>query len=157
MEPKLFWAPDQRNAGGAVTDELLKDAQAFLGHTLPLEMVTLLKAQNGGATRGFIHPMNARTSWSDDHVPFDKMAGIEATVLGIQPQSSLMDSAHLSQEWGLPLHQLLLTGEGHYWVSLDYRQGEEPTVAWLDMDCGQDFQIAHSFRDFLNGLRVATP
>jgi len=131
----------------AVTDELLKDAQAFLGHTLPLEMVTLLKAQNGGATRGFIHPMNARTSWSDDHVPFDKMAGIEATVLGIQPQSRMVvSSASISAHRGRALLGFA-----------DYRQGEEPTVAWLDMDCGQDFQIAHSFRDFLNGLRVATP
>ena len=58
----------------------------------------------------------------------------------------------MTREWGLPPRQVLLTGDGHWWISLDYRAGDVPSVAWLAIDHGQDIQVAPSFAAFLDGL-----
>lgn len=58
----------------------------------------------------------------------------------------------MTREWGLPPKQVLLTGDGHWWISLDYRRGEVPSVAWLAIDHDEDVQVAPSFAAFLDGL-----
>lgn len=129
-------------------------AEDILGVRLPNSLIELLKIQNGGYTHGFIHPMKQPTSWAEDHVPLDDLAGI---VLNPEHETALnlLESACLMEEWGLPERQVLLSGDGHYWITLDYRNGPEPSVAWIDIDGGEDMQIASSFDEFLAGLLPA--
>jgi hypothetical protein len=58
----------------------------------------------------------------------------------------------MTKEWGLPPKQVLLSCEGHFWITLDYRNGRMPSIAWIDVECGEDIQIAASFEVFLSGL-----
>jgi hypothetical protein len=67
----------------------------------------------------------------------------------------LQNGGYMTEEWGLPPRQVLLSGDGHWWITLDYRRSDVPTVAWIDVECGQDLQIAPSFAAFLAGLRPA--
>jgi hypothetical protein len=83
-------------------------------------------------------------------VPFDEMFGIGAE--DSTGFNSILDTAYLTKEWSLPEKQVLLTGDGHWWISLDYRQGATPTVAWIDVEEGDELQLAGSFREFLDGL-----
>jgi hypothetical protein len=53
--------------------------------------------------------------------------------------------------------QVLLSGDGHYWITLDYRNGPHPSIAWIDVECGEDVQIAESFPAFLLGLVPTSP
>ena len=58
----------------------------------------------------------------------------------------------MTQEWGLPEKQVLLTGDGHWWITLDYRKSNTPSVRWIDVECGEDIHVANSFKDFIYGL-----
>lgn len=84
--------------------------------------------------------MRQKTTWADDHVPLEDLAGI---VLDPQHETAmdLLDTEYMTQEWDLPPKQVLLSGDGHYWITLDYRNGPEPSVAWNDVGCEEDVQV----------------
>lgn len=149
-----FWGSNYYNHP-PLTDEMLVEAEKALGVKLPIELVQLLRIQNGGYTQGFAHPMTEETTWASDHVPLRDLAGI-VTDKNIQTAQNLLDSGYLSGEWGLPPNQVLLSGDGHYWITLDYRNSTTPTVAWIDAECDEDIQIASSFSEFLLGLVSAS-
>jgi hypothetical protein len=134
-----------------LSDEMAAAAQHVLGVTLPSELIALLRVQNGGYTRGFAYPMTRRTTWAEDHVPLNELFGI-VTDTSIETAQNILDTAYMTAEWGLPPRQVLLSGEGHWWITLDYRGGDTPTVAWIDVECDDDVQIASSFSEFLTGL-----
>ncbi|GAA0928089.1 hypothetical protein GCM10009557_93660 [Virgisporangium ochraceum] len=61
-------------------------------------------------------------------------------------------------EWGLPSPVVLLSGDGHYWIALDYRTcgpAGEPPVVWLDVEAGQDLPIAPDFHTFVERLTAS--
>jgi hypothetical protein len=62
-------------------------------------------------------PTSQPTSWSQDHVPFDALMGIG----GLEGMTSLLDTPYLVKEWGLSSPIVLLSGDGHCWIGLDYR------------------------------------
>ncbi|MEQ1823472.1 MAG: SMI1/KNR4 family protein [Fimbriimonadaceae bacterium] len=134
-----------------LTDEMVAEAERQLGVKLPEYYVDLLRIQNGGSTNEFAFPMSVRTSWAPDHISLSELAGI---VLDPETEScqNIMVTEYMTREWDLPPNQVLLTGEGHWWITLDYRNGPEPSVAWIDVECGEDIQIASSFSAFYAGL-----
>lgn len=154
IDPHAFWGANHYNHP-PLTDEMVAQAEARLGVRLPQALIDLLRVQNGGYTQGFAHPMQQKTTWAEDHVPLDDLAGI---VLDPQHETAqnLLDTGYMTQEWGLPPQQVLLSGDGHYWITLDYRNGPDPSVAWIDVECGEDMQVAGSFAAFLAGLVPAS-
>ena len=153
MRPSDFWGSNYYEHP-PLTEEVISTAEALLGHRLPIAMLELLRVQNGGYTQGFAHPMNQPTTWAKDHVPLDDLAGI----LQLEHHSpmNMVRSPDMTKEWGLPPNQVLISGDGHYWITLDYRNGPDPSVAWIDVECGEDIQIARTFSDFLDGLVPAS-
>ncbi len=148
-EFQSFW--DGKPAHSAASDQLVREAESALGVPLPPEFVSLAKVQNGRYTKGFVHPMTQRTSWAPDHVPLPWMAGISvANNSGVS--MNIMQAEYLSNEWGLPPKQVLISGEVAFWLTLDYRAGSVPSVAWIDVDCAEDLQVSPSFAAFLAGL-----
>ncbi len=149
MRPRVFWGTNYYEHP-PLTDAAICAAQSRLGVQLPSELISLLRIQNGGYTQGFAHPMAIATTWAKDHVPLEDLAGI------LEPEHpspmNLTRSPETCVEWGLPPSQVLLSGDGHYWITLDYRIGAVPSVAWIDVECGQDVRIAPSFAAFLDGL-----
>ena len=56
----------------------------------------------------------------------------------------------------MPDGLVLLTGDGHWWIALDYRESGPqgpPSVAWYDNEVGEDIQLAPNFETFVTGLR----
>jgi hypothetical protein len=137
-------------APAALSTDLVRQAEAQLGVSLPPELLTLLAQQNGGDTRGFAFLTQQPTSWAKNHVPFDELFGL--VLPSDKGPVSMLDTAYLTQEWGLPEKQVLLSGDGHWFITLDYRQGPAPSVAWIDTEVDQDIQLAESFAAFLAGL-----
>ncbi|GAA2109205.1 SMI1/KNR4 family protein [Actinomadura alba] len=153
-----FWDDESRGALAPVTDESVREAEAVLGVTLPSPLLDLLRAQNGGgvADEWCAFPTGRRTSWSDDEVPFDHLLGIGHG----EGVLSLLDTPYLVEEWGLPSPVVLLSGDGHYWIGLDYRRGgprHEPSVTWFDADLQTEVALAADFRSFVEGLAPASP
>ena len=145
-----FWGSNYYNHP-PLTDEMVAVAEQQLGIKLPAEYIGLLRIQNGGYTRGFGYPMTCRTTWAEDHVPVHELFGIVIDA-DHRTAQNILDTAYMTQEWGLPPRQALLSGDGHWWITLDYRNGDIPSVAWLAVDNGEDFQIAPSFAAFLIGF-----
>lgn len=145
-----FWDSNYYN-NSPLTDKMIKQAESELGVKLPDTFLDLLKIQNGGYTKGFAFPMAVKTTWSDNHVPLTELFGI---VINKESDSAhnIMLSEYMIREWGLPEKQVLLTGDGHWWITLDYRHGDTPSIRWIDCECGEDIHVANSFDEFYNGL-----
>ncbi|MBC8166853.1 MAG: SMI1/KNR4 family protein [Bryobacteraceae bacterium] len=134
---------------------MVAGAERRLGVGLPSEYLALLRIQNGGYTHGFGFPMSQRTSWATDHVPLDALNGIGGPDAELGTHN-ILDRDYMTEEWGLPPHQVLLTGDGHWWITLDYRNGPSPTVQWLDVEIGEEVVVADSFATLLAGLRPSS-
>lgn len=69
--------------------------------------------------------------------------------------TTLLDTAYLVREWDLPTPVVLLSGQGHHWVALDYRtsgpQGE-PVVTWIHNEMEHELRLAPNFRTFVESL-----
>lgn len=150
IAPDQFWRSNYYNHP-PLTTEMVAEAERQLGVKLPGEYLALLQIQNGGYTHGFRYPMSQPTRWANDHVPLDELFGIV-----INPEhrtaQNILKTAYMTEEWGLPPRQVLLTGDGHWWITLDYRAGDPPSVAWLYTELDEDIQVAPSFASFLDGL-----
>lgn len=130
---------------------MILEAENSLNVKLPSLLIELLQIQNGGYTKGFVFPMKQATSWASDHVPLDASSGI-ITDPSHRTAQNILDTEYMTTEWDLPANQVLLAGDGHWWITLDYRNGSEPKVRWLDVDSDEDIEIAANFDDFINGL-----
>jgi SMI1-KNR4 cell-wall len=159
-----FWNPDSTyGVQPPLTDEAIAGAESVVGVRLPEALVELLKVQNGGSVSPEFDafPTTEPTSWADDHVPFADVMGIgerEVTLPLLGREAfSLLDTPYLAEEWGLPSPVVLLSGDGHYWVALDYREcgfQDEPTVVWFDTELRTELTLANDFQSFVEGLRA---
>lgn len=152
--PHPFWdTDDDHGVQPPLTDEAITEAERLLNVTLPASLLDLLRERNGGlvASGRDAFPTSRPTSWAPDHVPFDFVMGI-----GRRDQAlSLLESPYLVEEWGLPKDVVLVSGDGHYWIGLDYRacgRHGEPSVAWFDADDDSELTLAPDFRSFVEGL-----
>jgi hypothetical protein len=129
-----------------LTDEALRDVEAALGVTLPAAYVELLQVQNGGSVSDEFTrlEMTQATSWAPDHVSLEHVRGIG--------EDGIADSLWLNETWEQPRELVLLDGDGHWWIALDYRAGSEPVVTWYDNEMGEDVRLADDFRSFVERL-----
>lgn len=134
-----------------LTTEMVGYAEKSLNVKLPQRLIDLLLIQNGGYTKGFAFPMTESTTWSDTHVPLDELFGI-AISQSIDRAQNILDTEYLIEEWGLPEKQVLICGDGHWWITLDYRNSDIPSVRWIDCECDEDIHIADTFEDFIDKL-----
>ena len=153
-----FWDDGVYGGRPPLTDAAVQDAERRLGVRLPASLLEILRVRNGGpvADPWNAFPTDAPTSWSANHVPLDDVMGIG----GHDGQLSLLDSPYLVEEWGLPSPLVLLSGDGHCWIALDYRAcGEqgEPAVTWFDVERGTELPLAADFRTFVERLTAAEP
>ncbi|MFD8930869.1 SMI1/KNR4 family protein [Streptomyces mirabilis] len=152
-----FWGDDDYGVQQPLTDEMVREAERVLGVTLPSALLDLLRVQNGGivAADHDAFPTSRPTSWSEDHVPFDGLMGIGRR----DGTTSLLDTPYLVEEWGLPVPLVLLTGDGHCWIGLDYRtcgRDGEPSVGWFEADLHAELVLADGFSSFVEGLTASS-
>jgi hypothetical protein len=156
---ETFWGEGEFGVLEPLTPAAVADAEKALGVTLPLELVELLRRQNGGpvAEAWSAFPTDGPTTWSPDEVPFDHLVGIGSGFVagaGV-PHMTLLDSPYLVEEWGLPSPVVILSGDGHAMTGLDYRvcgPSGPPSVVWFDNDLSTEFTLADSFRSFVERL-----
>ncbi|MFF6772269.1 SMI1/KNR4 family protein [Streptomyces sp. NPDC012637] len=151
-----FWGEGLDGVQPPLTDAVVEEAERQLGVRLPASLLQILRIQNGGvvADAWNAFPTDVPTSWSESHVPFDEMMGIGRH----DDQLSLLDTAYLVEEWGLPSSVVLLSGDGHCWIALDYRacgKRGEPSVTWFDVETGTELPLATDFTEFVERLTAA--
>ncbi|MFP3809918.1 SMI1/KNR4 family protein [Bacillus sp. SIMBA_005] len=148
---KLFWEIDEEGyyTLKKINAEEITKAEDKLGVTLPDTYKKLILEQNGGYTVHNAFPTTHSNSWAEDHIQFNHL-------LGIAEDEGIMDSAYLIKEWELPEGLVLINGDGHTWVAMDYRKTKEnPAIHYFDVEMEEDFKLADSFDEFIQGLYTA--
>ncbi|MEJ9115908.1 SMI1/KNR4 family protein [Bacillus paramobilis] len=144
-----IWTEDDYLKLAPINDELIKKAEEVLNVKLPESYINLLKEQNGGTLRLDVHPTSEPNSWTDDHVNVSGLYGISFD----ENESSILESRYLIQEWEMPENLVLLSGDGHTWIALDYRNvAENPPVIFIDNEVEQIIELAPNFESFLQNL-----
>ena len=145
---KQFWEIDEEGyyTLKQITAEEVAKAEDKLGVTLPDTYKKLILKQNGGYIVHNAFPTTHSNSWAKDHIQFNHL-------LGIAEDEGIMDSAYLIKEWELPEGLVLINGNGHTWVAMDYRKTKEnPAIHYFDVEMEEDFKLADSFDEFIQGL-----
>lgn len=153
-----FWHPEVEDLRlPSLTDDLVVNAEAQLGVTMPADLIHLLRIRNGGVIADAWDACPADANfYAEDHVPFDHLYGIGPA--GQAETITLLDTPYLVQEWELPSPVILLSGEGHYWLALDFRTcgpAGQPPVVWLDSEMEHELTLAPNFRAFVERLTAA--
>ncbi|AQQ65627.1 MULTISPECIES: SMI1/KNR4 family protein [Bacillus] len=144
-----IWADDDYLKLAPINDELIKKAEEVLNVKLPESYINLLKEQNGGTLRLDVHPTSKPNSWADDHVNVSGLYGISFN----ENESSILESRYLIREWEMPENIVLLSGDGHTWIALDYRNvAENPPVIFIDNEFEEIIELAPNFERFLQNL-----
>ncbi|WP_244410568.1 SMI1/KNR4 family protein [Parageobacillus thermoglucosidasius] len=131
-----------------LTDEAVEKAEEILKVKLPKSYINILKVQNGGYIKFNSYPCNVPTSWANNHINVEHIWGIDEV-------NGILESENLIKEWGLPNNIVLISGDGHSWIALDYRKMKEnPPVIYIDIELNQIVEIANSFDEFLDGLYI---
>ncbi|KDE32981.1 MULTISPECIES: SMI1/KNR4 family protein [Bacillus] len=145
---KSFWEIDEEGyyTLKKINEAEIAKAEKKLGVTLPDTYKKLILEQNGGNTIHNAFPTTHSNSWAEDHIQFNHL-------LGIAEDEGIMDSAYLIKEWELPEGLVLIFGDGHTWVTMDYRKTKEnPAIHYYDVEMEEDFKLADSFDEFIEGL-----
>ena len=150
FDPHAFW-DENYYKHPPLTDAMVAEAESILGVSLPEELISLLRVQNGGYTKGFAFPMTRKASHRGIDVLLEDLGGI-VTDPNHQTAQNILQTAYMTKEWDLPPKQVLLSGDGHTWITLDYRVGPVPAVTWIDLESEQEVHVANTFKEFLDGL-----
>jgi hypothetical protein len=78
-----------------------------------------------------------------------------AEFAGVNPDEhgSVFNSEYLSETWGLPKNLVLLDGDGHTWLALDYRESNvEPKVMVIESDECETLLVSNTFKEFIQHL-----
>ncbi|GAE26667.1 hypothetical protein JCM9140_2752 [Halalkalibacter wakoensis JCM 9140] len=133
-----------------LTDKIIELAEDKLRVELPKSYTSILGQQNGGYIIYNAYPTNVPTLWADDHVKVDHIFGI-----GTGKEKGILESDYLIQEWGLPNDLVIISGDGHSWIALDYRACKaNPPVILIEPETDVIIELARSFDTFLERLYV---
>jgi len=143
-------APDR-----PLDDDTLAEVEKRLGVKLPAAYVELMREHNGGQFETLVIRVRGRLSGAlaqhfgdDRHVEIDALVGIT-----LEEDGSVLHTQYLTKEWELPSGLVLLDGDGHTWIALDYRKPvREPPVIFIESDSKASTVLAPTFAAFLEAL-----
>lgn len=126
-----------------VTEEAIANAEMKLKVKLPASYIALMQQQNGGEL------VNKRLDIGEEVVCVEYLNGI-----GTKSGEGILLRSSLKRDWGLSNKFVYLYGDGHTWVTLDYRRykGDNPPVTFIDLELGEKTVIAEDFEAFLELL-----
>jgi hypothetical protein len=146
----FLWLPDADTPVVPLTDEMIRETEAQLGVKLPESYLEIMQEHNGGVLRFNIHP--APANYDEKCIYVHPLDSIDPT----NPFCFILGSEYLCIEWEMPLGLVLLAGNGHTWVALDYRNwepDEEPPVVYVNnISENEVYPLAPDFATFLDGL-----
>jgi hypothetical protein len=123
-----------------LTDEMVAEAQAKIGHPLPREYLELLAVQNGG------------------YIGYRLPDRLNEMIAGIGPNFPSLTDVQWDQAQevvSFPLDGLFpFDGDGHWNLCLDYRKDPaNPCVSYVDVEVDSQSRVAATFADYLAKLK----
>ena len=148
-----FWSSEFDPPNPPLYDQLVDDAQSMLDVRLPDAYLKLLAEQNGGYIDNRLTPVpidsmpnTLRGYVSDGYVTVGSIAGIgDANSAG-----NICHTPYFLREWSLPDRLVLLDGDGHSWIALDYRTARhDPPVILIESGNSTHIELASNFAAFV--------
>ncbi|KAB7668740.1 SMI1/KNR4 family protein [Bacillus sp. B1-b2] len=131
-----------------LTDEDINLAEKHFNVKLPQAYIDLLKKKNGGDLLYNALPISLNRWEDDDHILIDHL-------LGIKKKEGIMETDYYVKEWEINRKNIiLLSGDGHEWLALDYNSSEEPKIIFIQTDEDQIITIYDSFEIMLEHLYI---
>ncbi len=128
------------------TLETLDKVEKELGVKLPESYIQLMTIHNGGAlSYNTLHSGRV----PDGEVVIDDIKGIDL-------EEGIIESSYLVKEWELDEKLIIFSGDGNYWLSFDYRKGDnlEPSVVYIEEGTEEKpKKVAKNFQLFLKKLK----
>ncbi|ANC77422.1 hypothetical protein ABE65_011655 [Fictibacillus phosphorivorans] len=125
----------------SLTKEMITYAENLFDVFLPVEYLQILSIQNGGYLLHDTYSSNSSIEIQIDHL------------LGIGRNIGILDTPYFQEEWNLPKGLILIGGDGHEWVALDYRYCRtSPPIVYINSEEETITTIAASFNEFLTNL-----
>jgi hypothetical protein len=151
-----MWAGDYQTPNPPFSEALVEQVETMLGVMLPPSYTDLMRQQNGGyieerLVRVDIElPKQLERHVSDGYVSVGGIAGLNPVP---DAYGSVTQSGYMAKEWDLPDGLVLLDGDGHTWIALDYRHvKQDPPVIFVVSGEEQHVPIARSFAELLNKM-----
>ncbi|ARK30215.1 SMI1/KNR4 family protein [Halalkalibacter krulwichiae] len=145
-EGQAFWkSPSEYQPGTMLTDEKISEVERHLHVRLPRGYIELMKQQNGGEL-------------AFRYVLFeDGDAAIIPYLYEVEIDHGIGLSSVFIDECRLPDKLVLLTGDLHSWLALDYREKSNPSVVYItesETESGKwdEHPLADSFDQFTTKL-----
>lgn len=147
---KNFWA----NGDKPISDIDIRVAEEKLGIRLPLSYKELLKEHNGGILQ---YPHIFLEESDKERFTIPELYGIDFE--GAENGVGILASKYWINKVGLPENILILWGDYHSWIALNYQgKTENPTVYYFYEDYlsenekWKQIKIANDFDEFLKKL-----
>lgn len=146
-----FWKKSSAWSYKPLEGKIIQEAENQLQVQLPPSYIDLLKEQNGG---------EVHYSYFNNRINMYFMEGIDIDSEG--QRLGILSSKYWIELLGLPQHIVLLWGDFHHYIALDYRSGPtNPSVVYLwERGIGNrqwgDLQLAPDFDKFLSKLYQGT-
>ncbi|MEK4671399.1 SMI1/KNR4 family protein [Niallia sp. FSL R7-0271] len=129
-------------------DDDIQLAEDYFGVKLPDDYIKLLKKQNGGTLIYNALPIAFNRWDGDDFLEIDNLRGIKK-------DKGIMQTDYFKQEWGISKSNIILiSGDGHTWIALDYNHGDNPKVIYIESDEDKITPIYNSFKEMLDHLYI---
>jgi len=124
-----------------LTKEMITYTEELFDVVLPDEYIGILSIQNGGYLLNNTYSTNSSIQVQIDHL------------LGIGRYIGIWDTPYFQEEWNLPKGLILIGGDGHEWIALDYRYSRTcPPIVYINSEEESITTIAASFKELLTCL-----
>lgn len=142
-----IWKEDESSYTlSRLTNEDINLAEKHFNVKLPKAYINLLKQKNGGELHYNALPISLDRWENDNHIIIDHL-------LGIKENNGIMETDYYVKEWEIKRRNIiLLSGDGHEWLALDYDKTEEPKVIFIQTDNERIIEIYSSFDKMLENL-----
>lgn len=142
-----------------VTKEEIEFAEQAFQVKLPEMYVQLLKISNGGALNFcWLNVQGVAGLESEEgYIYVDRLLGIKLPNSNDGSlETNIMDTNYLKREWGIEQdHIILIAGDGHWWIALDYRTSGEPAITYFDTENEREIHLYNHFDEMINSMHDA--
>lgn len=142
-----IWKEDESSYTlSRLTNEDINLAEKHFNVKLPKAYINLLKQKNGGELRYNALPISLDRWENDNHIIIEHL-------LGIKENDGIMETDYYVKEWEIKRRNIiLLSGDGHEWLALDYDKTEVPKVIFIQTDNERIIELYSSFDEMLENL-----
>jgi len=131
-----------------LTSEDINKAEKHFRVKLPKAYLDILMEKNGGTLLYNALPISLNRWEGDDFLLIEYL-------FGIKENEGIMETDYYVKEWEINRKNIiLLSGDGHQWIALDYNNSENPKVIYIDTEEDKVIELYSSFDEMIENLFI---